>query len=869
MNLTRIALTDLLPGVREGFHSAIITTFSFDFYYFEKVLLRRLRSMGVRNVLVLADATMLHQATRFSSGFGASRTKTYNLVPVHCSGAFHPKMLVLVGKKSGWMAIGSGNLTEAGFGKNDEVWGGFYFSETNSTTHRNLFAGGWGFIKSLEQDYIKGFAKKQIEDTEQFAPWLSNLPRLSSSYWSQAEDGSKILLIHSAAGGASIWEQLIRHLPEVGIERITVFSPFFDAKGAMLQKLANRFPSAFLRAIVEPDWGLLPLKLNEALRNRVQFYTWKKLTGISTDSRHHWLHAKIYVFETQLHGCFCFFGSSNASGAGFGLSGDNYEMNLLLHSGSMDFLNKLGVEISEEAFEDLAILGAGTMRKDSPVSSTSTFETYISAAELEDRQLGIWFTKILNKSATLILFDEEGLELQSTEILVDQNEISFKYTGKSEPFACQIFCSETKKALSNCHVVAHLADLRKTNPDPARAKFEAGMDRLKDGENAALTEILPLLDLEKPETSEHMRERGMAFVLEEAEKDPSYSDDLELSEAEFTRIPEDRIYRQNFLHPDPAGDLSDFLLQIRPKIGSSLPETDSDQDEELLDVETGERKDGVTISIRGHQKAETTNNEAEAVRAFLSRYRRALAIATESYLSSVKKNNSPNPLTSTELSHFLIASRLMVCYGDRKDANSQNAMAVFPFRHRVGSAWNPKKIESVQIACFEIIGKMLLLLNSGIRSAMTSQENHRVHLRKEAIFYDALYLFATVLSEKGRDAKYIPLFYHNLMLHFQEFLPVSVEVFTEQMGKRVALGNGVPIEFLDQARKDYQHFEDLFKIKLADKDMKANRLISMGRQGCLILGKQLGVCFCHDKKITMKYHPGGTYDGKNDYVIKW
>ncbi|MBK8706150.1 MAG: hypothetical protein IPN33_23030 [Saprospiraceae bacterium] len=251
-------------------HSAILTTYSFDFYFFEKVLLRRLRSIGVRNVVVLADATMLHEATRYSGNFVTSRSKSYNLVPVDCGGAFHPKMLLLLAEESGWLALGSGNLTESGHGKNDEIWGAFYYPETEQS-HQNLFAGAWDFIKILRDNYLSGFAKKQIAEAEQYASWLGALPSHLPGTWSKAADGTDIMLIHSG-GESTVWEQLIQNLPREQVERITVFSPFFDDRGLALQRLREHFPGAMLRVVTEPVWGQLPLKLVKHVHDQVQFF---------------------------------------------------------------------------------------------------------------------------------------------------------------------------------------------------------------------------------------------------------------------------------------------------------------------------------------------------------------------------------------------------------------------------------------------------------------------------------------------------------------------------------------------------------------------------------------------------------------------
>ena len=47
---------DLLSG--RDYHSCIITTYSFDFYYFEKSVIRILRSKGIGNISVFVDSNI-------------------------------------------------------------------------------------------------------------------------------------------------------------------------------------------------------------------------------------------------------------------------------------------------------------------------------------------------------------------------------------------------------------------------------------------------------------------------------------------------------------------------------------------------------------------------------------------------------------------------------------------------------------------------------------------------------------------------------------------------------------------------------------------------------------------------------------------
>jgi hypothetical protein len=48
--------------------------------------------------------------------------RTYVAGLAHCDGAFHPKLMLIVGPERALVAIGSGNLTLAGWGFNTELW---------------------------------------------------------------------------------------------------------------------------------------------------------------------------------------------------------------------------------------------------------------------------------------------------------------------------------------------------------------------------------------------------------------------------------------------------------------------------------------------------------------------------------------------------------------------------------------------------------------------------------------------------------------------------------------------------------------------------------------------------------------------------
>lgn len=111
---------DLVSG--RSYHSCLITTYSFDFYYFEKSVMRILRSKGIGNISIFIDNNIFQGIL---GKIGSSNSRVYSISPINSNGCFHPKVYMFFGEKQGLFIIGSGNLTSSGHGKNDEIWGAY------------------------------------------------------------------------------------------------------------------------------------------------------------------------------------------------------------------------------------------------------------------------------------------------------------------------------------------------------------------------------------------------------------------------------------------------------------------------------------------------------------------------------------------------------------------------------------------------------------------------------------------------------------------------------------------------------------------------------------------------------------------------
>jgi len=167
------AILSLLPAKR--FHSCVLTTFSFDFNYFNHDALAGLSRAGVRNICVLLDDSMLQQYLGSLSGYSAGAAKRYSVSSIVRPGAFHPKLSLFFGRDGhGFLIIGSGNLTAAGQGSNQELWGAFHINGPDDPK-ASLFRQVWEYVKKLGAE-TPGMSQRKLDWIEMHTPWLQDIP---------------------------------------------------------------------------------------------------------------------------------------------------------------------------------------------------------------------------------------------------------------------------------------------------------------------------------------------------------------------------------------------------------------------------------------------------------------------------------------------------------------------------------------------------------------------------------------------------------------------------------------------------------------------------------------------------------------------
>lgn len=214
-------------GTDAPLRELLVTGFTVDLAFLERHCVSPARGLGAR-VTVIADARQAvheavdvrHAGRAYQHGHGV------------CAGAFHPKLVVLLGDEEVWAAIGSGNPTMSGWGHNHELW------------------------LVLRGERHHGTAAQADLGT-----WLTELPDVvSMPSWiaTTVTDIGRAVIpteVDAAASQLRIFgnlhEPILDQLPTGPVEALRMTAPFFDSRGETARALVNRFQPAVVEVAVQ------------------------------------------------------------------------------------------------------------------------------------------------------------------------------------------------------------------------------------------------------------------------------------------------------------------------------------------------------------------------------------------------------------------------------------------------------------------------------------------------------------------------------------------------------------------------------------------------------------------------------------------
>lgn len=291
----------LIQVIREGgFETSLVTTFSVYLPFYEEVVLRRLRGSGCRHNLVLVDAAQCSESLAHSETRPRYAGRDYTLVPIHSNGAFHPKIVILIGRAKAAVYVGSHNLTISGFGYNRELTNLVEFSpkkdDLGTKFARDVWQAARSWVRSQE-GRLPDVVEEAVLAAKNFAPWLEG-PLL---------DSSELSFLAQSSASPSLWRQLYSAIPAT-VKRVVVLGAFFDQKLRFLEELHKSWPSAKITLGIEPKTVAIPTNASTT--------PWLDVRDASAIYKNSgYLHAKALFFDTGGNDDVLVTGSANPSAA--------------------------------------------------------------------------------------------------------------------------------------------------------------------------------------------------------------------------------------------------------------------------------------------------------------------------------------------------------------------------------------------------------------------------------------------------------------------------------------------------------------------------------------------------------------------------
>lgn len=214
----------------------LITGYTLDLIFLEQRCLSTARALSAR-VTILSDASQAGHDPVDVRHAGRAYQHAY----AHCAGAFHPKLVILLGDDHLWVAIGSGNPTLSGWGHNHELW--------------------------LIIRTTPGHGPAAMDD---LADWLADLPHVVSvpswitSTLSEIShairpgpnlSGSESDMLPDLRIVGNLRRSILDQLPDRPVDVLRLSAPFFDPLGRAVRELVARMRPDRVEIAVQPNWS--------------------------------------------------------------------------------------------------------------------------------------------------------------------------------------------------------------------------------------------------------------------------------------------------------------------------------------------------------------------------------------------------------------------------------------------------------------------------------------------------------------------------------------------------------------------------------------------------------------------------------------
>jgi hypothetical protein len=286
------ALLDEVERARD----VLVLTYTASLEFFERFALADARALGAL-VTVVSDATMVRADPVVVRRAGIQYLDGRAVCPQ--GAAFHPKLFVVAGEEEARVAIGSGNLTVAGWHANAETW----------TVLRADADGGPDSLRDVSA-FLRGLVESPISLSAGTDAALTRvadgLDRLPAD-----QPGPELL--------DSLTQPIAEQLPpsDEPVDDLVLYAPFHDAALDGVRDLLERLSPSSWTVFVQPDTVVDGPALERLIEERGGHLSWisrriEQADGGSVSDSRYW-HGKLAQWRTSGGQTWAMTGSPNLS----------------------------------------------------------------------------------------------------------------------------------------------------------------------------------------------------------------------------------------------------------------------------------------------------------------------------------------------------------------------------------------------------------------------------------------------------------------------------------------------------------------------------------------------------------------------------
>lgn len=282
--MDKFKLLDQLSNSK-GYDIALFTTFNFDIAFFDRAIARPLIDKGIKKISVFVDQSELNKSIIDinSSDLG----KKYVLNPIELKGkAFHPKLVLLLGKSSAKLYVASANITVSGYCINHEVVNCFEYVEGKID---NI-----GIIKTAI-DFFISLHNSSYKQDEGLIDEIKRLP-----YYKVNVKDYGAELIHNLE--LPILAQVSERVSNV--EKISIAVPYYDNELMALKEITDTYPNAEITLYLQNMKSRIDIN---SVNNNVTVFPYSEIT-----KNPNFYHGKVLCFTGEERE-YILYGSANCT----------------------------------------------------------------------------------------------------------------------------------------------------------------------------------------------------------------------------------------------------------------------------------------------------------------------------------------------------------------------------------------------------------------------------------------------------------------------------------------------------------------------------------------------------------------------------